>query len=99
MTVEATFSETAGATDTLEDASALLLGGLLAICGSIEVPVVMGWYKVGCQYCIWYEILDTTTPLQMSDILPQVNDEYAQKEYWCALGFIHSYLRLITSHE
>jgi len=21
----------------------------------------------------------------MSDILPQVNDEYAQKEYWCAL--------------
>lgn len=48
--VEDTFSETAGATDTLEDTSALVLGGLLAICDSIEVTVVMARYKVGYKY-------------------------------------------------
>jgi len=60
-----------------------LLEGLLAIRDSVEVPVVMGWWKMLYKYLALD--LGTTTPLQMSDILPQVNGEYAQKEYWCAL--------------
>lgn len=45
------------------------------------------WLGTRCDVNIWPEDLNTTTSLQMSDILPQVNGEYAQKEYWCALGY------------
>ena len=59
------------------------------------MPVVVPRYKV--RRMIWLENLDTTTPLQMSDILPQVNDEYAQKEYWCDLTLFTYIQSLIIS--
>jgi hypothetical protein len=92
---EATFSEAAGAPDPLEDASIFLLGGLLAICYKVEVPVVAARYK--CDITIWPSDLDITTSLQMSDVLPQVNDQYAQKEYWCALDLFILTQGLTTS--
>ena len=39
-------------TDPLEDASALLLGSLLSIRDSIEVPVILARYKVPCKYLV-----------------------------------------------